>query len=184
MYHPIKEKNMRDLAEFNKKLRKDPKLSFLFFELTDRCNLGCRHCGSNCTYRNDKFLPFAEIRKIMISVSQRYDPKQIMVCLSGGEPVLHPDLMEIIRTAHVLGFYVGMTTNGTLIDDSKAKELQRSGLDTIAVSIDGTRETHDCFRGVKGCFDQAIEGIKSLKKAGIEPEIVTAVHKGNIGELQ
>jgi len=184
MHHPVKEKNMHELAEYQKTLWKKPKLRFLFFELTDKCNLGCRHCGSNCTSQNKTFLPYEEIEKVMVSVTDRYDPNEIMICITGGEPMLHPDLMKIIYRSRCLGFHVGITTNGTLIDDKAAEDFVRSGLETIAISIDGLGETHDRFRGVKGCFDQAIEGIKILKKHGIETQPVTVIHKGNIDQLE
>ena len=183
MYHPVKEANMRDLAAYDRQLWKKPALRFLFFELTDQCNLHCRHCGSSCGQNNGTFLPVETVEKVMRSVAARYRPRNIMVCLTGGEPMLHPEVFRVIRTARDLGFSCGMTSNGTKITPEAARCLAVAGLDTIAVSLDGLGEVHDAFRGSPGCFDQALAGIRALKEAGIEPQVLTVVHPGNLRQL-
>lgn len=184
MRSAIKKENMEALADYQRLLYTRPNLRFLFFELTDQCNLNCQHCGSTCTLKNSTFLPYAAIKKTLESVSEKYDPGNIMVCLTGGEPFLHPDLIRIVSAAHTLGFPVGITTNGTLIDGRKAKMLAYAGLDTITISIDGVGSVHDEFRGMAGSFDKAIEGIHALKSAGLEPEALTVVHKKNLPQLE
>lgn len=114
MNNNIKEKNMIALAEYQRQLWDKPKLKYLFFELTDKCNLSCQHCGSKCTNRNNTFLPLDVINKTLHSVYSEYGPEDIMICITGGEPLLHPDLFDVIRLAKDMGFTVGMTTNGTL----------------------------------------------------------------------
>ena len=180
----LKEKQLNLIASNCDELYVNPKLKYLFFELTDMCNLNCCHCGSNCTSENKKVLSFDVIKKVMNDVSNKYNANEIMICLTGGEPMLHPDVFDIIKYAKKLGFVVGMTTNGTLIDECNAVKLLKSGINTISVSIDGLRETHDCFRGVKGSYERAFCGIENLKKVGLEPEVVTVIHKNNIDQLE
>ena len=184
MVNPVKEENMKALAGYRASLRSKPKLRFLFFELTDKCNLHCRHCGSSCTGRNSQFLEMEAMKRVLTSVAGSYETKDIMVCLTGGEPMLHPGLFEVIGTSRRLGFSCGMTTNGTLIDRYSAGKLAGVGLQTVAVSVDGMREVHDRFRSEKGVFDRALFGIEALKHAGIEPQILTVVHRDNIGQLE
>ncbi len=180
----IKKQNMEDLSHYETQLWISPKLTYLFFELTDKCNLNCLHCGSRCDGHNNTFLPVWAVEKTLSEIASKYDPSSIMVNITGGEPVLHPSLFEIIRTATRMGFPVGMTTNGTLIDRDKAERLRASGIKSISVSLDGLENVHDSFRRNRGCYQKAILGIRNLKKAGIEPEIITVIHKNNIHQLQ
>ena len=175
--------NMMELAVFQRQLRIMPELKFLFFELTDACNLHCKHCGSNCSQSGSNYLPIEMIEKTLDSVSKSLDPHKIMVCLTGGEPFLHPDIIKIISLSRKYGFPVGITTNGTLINDEMAYKAASAGLNTISISIDGIRDKHDEFRCKKGCFDAAMEGIEALRKYYIEPEAVTVIHANNFDEL-
>lgn len=184
MVHPVKQKDGLELAKYQKGLWKKPCLRYLFFELTDCCNLNCQHCGSKCEIGSNTFLPLAQIEKVLHSVADAYHPQQIMVCITGGEPLLHPELTEVIRLSKSLGFPVGMTTNGTLIDIPVARRLARAGLDTVAVSLDGIGAVHDAFRRSKGSFLRAMDGIVALKLAGIDPQVLTVVHKGNLSSLE
>lgn len=180
----VKMRDLEALAEYQHYLWNNPKLTFLFFELTDVCNLNCRHCGSRCTAYNSTWLPFEIVEKILVSVAGHYKPSEIMVCLTGGEPLLHSDVFRVIRRAKELGFRCGMTTNGTLITERVAAQLVQNGLDTITVSLDGMKPSHDDFRQLQGSFDKTVQGIRCLKNAGIEPEVLTVIHKGNIGQME
>lgn len=182
--YDVKMQNLLDVAAYQRHLWDRPKLKFLFFELTDVCNLNCKHCGSRCTANNTTWLPFEMVEKTLVSVANHYDPSEILVCLTGGEPLLHRDVFHVIRCSKRLGFRCGMTTNGTLITERVAEKLVLSGLDTITVSLDGTKGSHDAFRKQNGSFEKAVQGIRWLKEAGIEPEALTVVHSGNIGQLK
>ncbi len=179
----LKEKDLLALSAYQKELQNKPQLRALFFELTDACNLNCLHCGSGCSSKNRNMLDFDVVEHTLLSVAQAYGPNECMVNITGGEPLLYPRLNDVIALAHSLGFAVGITTNGTLISPFAARQLARSGLDTIAVSLDGIGETHDEFRKTKGCFQRALDGINALKCAGIEPEVLTVVHKYNLNQL-
>ena len=101
----------------------------------------CKHCGSNCDGRNDTFLDKEIIFKTLNAVANKYDSNGIMICLTGGEPMLYSDIYDVIWQSKKLGFAVGITSNGTLIDEMAAECLAKSGLYTISISIDGLLET-------------------------------------------
>lgn len=184
MSHEIKERDMTALADYQTYLYTHPKLTFLFFELTDCCNLRCIHCGSRCDNQNSTFLEYSAIEKVLIDVSNKLKSDEIMICLTGGEPLLYKDVFKVIQKSKSLGFKVGITSNGTLITKKVAENLKESGLDTISISIDGLKDTHDIFRQIEGSYDLAIKGINNLKQCGIEPEVTTVVHKENLTELE
>ena len=135
MIHAVKIRDMEALANYQKELMYSPKLRYIFFEMTDQCNLKCIHCGSNCDSLKRHILPLPVIQKVLTSIARECNPQDIMVCLTGGEPVLHPELVKVIAIAHSMGFPVGITTSGTLIDDHMAERLYRCGLDTVAILV-------------------------------------------------
>ena len=134
---------MRRLAEYQDVLREKPVLRYLFLEVTDRCNLNCKHCGSKCSNSNSTYLDYDVIERTLERVVASYNPAKIMICITGGEPLLHPDIYRVIHLAHSLGFPVGLTSNGTLIGSGEARLLKRSGLNTITISIDGIGGVHN-----------------------------------------
>lgn len=179
----IKRRDMLALAAYQEELVSRPALRYLFFELTDRCNLRCRHCGSNCEPGRGTVLPFGTVKGALEAAAAEVNPAEVMICLTGGEPLLYPELCDVVRCAHRLGFPTGVTTNGTLIGKEQAEALARAGLDTVAVSLDGTEAVHDAFRCRPGSFEKAVRGIRALKKAGLEPQAVTVVSRANLRDL-
>ena len=179
-----KHNDLRKLGKYRRFLYNNPRLRHLFFELTDQCNLNCIHCGSRCTPTNTQFLPFLAVQKTLEEVSSIYDSSEIMINLTGGEPLLHPLIIPIIQTAHKCGFPVGITTNGTLITEDVAYCLKAAGLDSIAVSIDGMSVSHNTLRRSTSAFQKAINGIQNLKRVGLEPQVITVIHKNNLAELE
>lgn len=179
----ITEKNLLKLAAYRRELYTHQRLKFLFFELTDKCNLNCLHCGSNCDPSKCNNLDLDIIKQTLDEVAKKYDSKNIMICLTGGEPMLYDGIYDVISYSKKLGFAVGITSNATCIDEKATKCLAKAGLDTISISIDGLKDTHDSFRRSVGSFDKAINGIKSLQNIDIEPQVTTVVNKTNIKEL-
>ena len=143
----LKHSQLEHLARHRDSLRMDPHLRWLFFELTSRCNLHCRHCGSNCSSEG-KSLTIEDMETTLKSVRQ----EKPMICLTGGEPLLHPDFYEIAECAHSMGFSWGMTTNATLIDEETASKLRKSGMGTVSISLDGLEQAHDSLRKQKGAW--------------------------------
>lgn len=161
-------------------------LRFLFLEITQRCNLSCRHCGSDCTAdvtRPD--LPAGRILEVLDGIRQNYDASRITVGLSGGEPMLYPNVFGLGRAIADLGFPWGMVTNGWAWTPEKVEAADRAGMCTITVSLDGPREAHDWLRGRTGSFDRACAALRML--AGAEwlqaLDVVTCVHRRNLHQL-
>ncbi len=181
-------RHMKQLADFrDNELRKNPLLKFLFIEMTNRCNERCRHCGSSCGEgSSDGMLSGEEIKAFLKKTASQFDISELMLCITGGEPLLREDFFEIMAYARSLGYSWGMTSNGTLIDERTAKMLAEAGMKTISVSLDGLPETNDWFRQKKGGFDAALNGVRSLIGRGEcfkHVQVTTVVHKKNIDEL-
>lgn len=180
----IKHADMDRLADYRDYLRHNPKLAYLFLELTDCCNLACRHCGSSCDPRNSTFLDVDLTIETLRSVAEDFDAEKIMVCFTGGEPLVHPRFFDIARSAVDCGFSWGMTTNGTLIDRHTAERLMDARMGSITVSIDGLEESHDWLRRSPGSYQRAVDGVRNLVELGIDVQVTTVVHKGNMEELE
>jgi len=106
-----------------------------------------------------------------------------VLILSGGEPLLRPDIFDISRRAKDMGFYVGLSTNGTLIDEAMIGRIVDVGYDYVGVSIDGLRETHDRFRRLPGAFDASMHGMRLCRDAGIKLGMRFTMTQDNAAEL-
>lgn len=156
----------------------------LFWESTLRCNLRCRHCGSDCKISDvHPDMPYEDFEKVLLRIKEAYDPHRIMVILSGGEPLMREDIIDITRRITALGFPVGMVSNGRLMDDRKAAELVAAGLRSATISLDGLEEEHDWMRGVPGSFGYASHAIELLSHAPIAFDVVTCVNRRNYRQL-
>lgn len=182
----VKREHLKQLSEYRESIIHNPPLRNLFLELTLRCNEHCIHCGSGCGEFNDfSELTSKQYKKNLDDVKRDFDISKIKLDITGGEPLLRKDFFEIMNYANKLGYIWGMTSNGTLITDEVAKKLQKCGMRTIAVSIDGLEETHDILRGRKGAYEKAISGINDLIKNGSfeHIQITTVIKHQNINEL-
>lgn len=182
----VKERHMDQLADYVRGLYREPQLRQLFLELTLQCNENCFHCGSSCTpQRPADLLTVEEYRAILEQVKEDFDLSRLMLCITGGEPLLRKDFFEILGYAHELGYHWGMTSNATLITRDVAHKLAEAGMRTISVSIDGLRETHDRLRGLPGGYDAAMRGIQNLLDEGAfqAVQVTTVVNHENICEL-
>jgi MoaA/NifB/PqqE/SkfB family radical SAM enzyme len=104
-----------------------------------------------------------------------------IIIMTGGEPLLRPDIFELARYGSDKGFRMVMAPNGTLITDEIVQKMKESGIQRISISLDGpTAETHDAFRRVKGAFDGALQGIERAKKGGLEFQINTTITQVNL----
>ena len=122
-----------------------------------------------------------EARAFLDSVKQWADP---IIVLTGGEPLYRPDCLPLARHASDLGLMVALATNGTLITDSIARDIQASGVRRVSISLDGAdAETHDTFRGVPGAYDAAIAGLKRLREIGVSVQVNMTVAKHNVDQL-
>ncbi len=155
----------REMAAFRRRQFEEHVLKQLFLELTLRCNLLCKHCGSRCgeedlsARRNE--LSADEWKRIIDQVAEDF-PRKPQINITGGEPLLRSDFEEILGYVHEKGFRWGMTTNATLITPEVARMLYRTGMGTISVSLDGFQDSHDAFRSVSGSWLKAMDGINNL----------------------
>ena len=181
----LKEKHLTKLAEYQKELCRKPQLRHLFLELTLRCNEHCFHCGSSCGDVRSQEMTVQDYRKLLDEVKEDFDISRMMLCITGGEPLLRKDFFEILGYADALGYKWGMTSNATLITPETAHRLAQCGMKTISVSIDGLEKTHDELRGLKGAYRKAMEGIQNLidEEAFDNIQITTVINRKNISEL-
>ena len=148
---------------------------------TRRCNLRCVHCYSSSAdrrYRGELTGP--EARAMLDDLAAFGVP---VVLFSGGEPLLRPDLLELVGYAVGRGMRAVLSTNGTLISRAGADQLGSIGLSYVGVSLDGMREVNDRFRGVPGAFDQAMEGIRNAQEAGLKVGLRFTITRRNAAEV-
>lgn len=179
--------DMLELAEIRKELYDKPILKNLFLELTSLCNARCEHCGSSCGDSIPKDEIESEyLKKTLKEIADKYDADDILLNVTGGEPLLRKDLFELMDYAVSLGFHWGITSNGMLINEKMAKKLGKSNMETISISIDGLKDTHEKFRKVPECFDKILAAIKYLKnEENIKiVQVTTVANKKNIDELE
>jgi len=149
------------------------------WEITEGCNMRCGHCGSSCTEAKPDELSTDEALDLCDQTSAL---GLKWVTLSGGEPLTRKDWPSLVKRLSMHGVTVNIITNGWLIDDGIAEKMEESAVSTIAISIDGMRETHDQIRK-SGAYDHASRSFSILKRHGILAGAVTTVSKKNIGEL-
>ncbi len=161
-----------------------PDMTYLFWEATLRCNLRCRHCGSSCEGKSPvRELETAEVKGILDTIAQDFNARRIFVSITGGEPLLRKDLFEVVAHMTQLGMRSCIVTNGTLLDEEKAKRLWDAGMRTICVSIDGLQDEHDQVRG-KDSWGKALAGVTAARRVGFKRvEAITCVRPAQLGHL-
>jgi heme d1 biosynthesis radical SAM protein NirJ len=161
--------------------RREPAGPVVIWNLIRRCNLMCKHCYSiSADHDFPGELTTAEVFGVMDDLKRFGVP---VLILSGGEPLLRPDIFEISRRAKAMGFYVGLSTNGTLIDDGNIADIVAVGYDYLGVSLDGIGATHDRFRRRDGAFDASLRGIALCRERGIKVGIRFTMTRDNAHEL-
>ena len=210
---------MQKLSGYIDELVLKPKLRYLFWEATTRCNCSCRHCGSDCGVgefagmsgssesgeqtefaESEGSLTAEEMCGFLDQVARDFSPRGVMLCITGGEPLMRRDLFDVMAHAARLGFLWGMTSNGVLISDDVVRKMADTNCKTVSVSLDGLKHSHNALRGNRelhlkhdsnenrqdDCFEEAIAGIKRLvkSKSFTNVQVTTVLHKGNFHELE
>jgi len=158
-----------------------PRGPVVIWNLIRRCNLNCKHCYSLSADTDFKGeLSFDEIATVMADLKSFGVPALI---LSGGEPLLRPDLFEIAALAKQTGFYVGLSSNGTLIDAPMAERIAGAGFDYVGVSVDGIGAVHDAFRRREGAFAETVAGLDHLKAVGVKAGLRFTMTEANASQL-
>ena len=182
---PAKTKELDRVAAIREELSCTPNLKQLFFEVTQKCNERCFHCGSGCDANAPSGLPVEKYAEILNDVAENFETRSLHLNITGGEPLLRNDFFDIVREVHKHGFRWGMTTNGTLITRKVSEKLADYGMRTVSVSIDGLEDTHDAQRHHPGGWQDAIDGIRALidTRAFENVQVTTIVNHRNIVEL-
>jgi len=154
----------------------------VFWELTNACNLKCVHCRAcPAEHRSPEELSTEETRTLLDQIASFAKPA---IVLSGGEPLVRPDVFDIAEYGTSKGLRMLLATNGTLVTPEIAQRIVDVGIKRVSVSIDGAYpETHDSFRRIAGAFESAWRGIENLKRVGMPFQINTTVAKHNIDQI-
>lgn len=155
---------------------------YVAWQLTNECNLACLHCieesGPGKAFRDE--LGRTEIFEILAQLSANDVP---YLSLSGGEPMLHPLFFDMVEHICADGIQLKIETNGHYLSLENCRRLNELGVKAVQVSLDGaTRETFNRMR-VRGDFDRAIEGIRTLRDSGVPVEINYSPTKFNVHEI-
>ncbi len=159
-----------------------PPLRLLAWEVTRRCNLACLHCRAAAglgPYPDE--LTTAEGKKLLDDLATM---GQVVVILTGGEPLLREDIFDLAAYGAGLGHRMVMAVNGTLMTPAVATRLKDVGIQRVSISIDGaSAASHDRFRAVEGAYIGALAGIAACREAGLPFQINTTITRTNRNEL-
>jgi len=161
--------------------RREPPGPVVIWNLIRRCNLACQHCYSisaDIDFPGELTTP--QIYATMDDLKSFGVP---VLILSGGEPLLHPDIFAISRRAKAMGFYVGLSTNGTLIDAALLPQIAAIGYDYVGISLDGIAQTHDRFRRKAGAYEASLGAVRLLRDAGIKVGLRFTLTQDNAHDL-
>ena len=161
-------------------------LNTIYFYLTKGCNLRCRHCwiapiyqAGDCSYPG---LPY----NLFKSILDQAKPLGLSgVKLTGGEPLIHPRIKKILELIRLEDLCLSVETNGVLCTSELSRKMALCRNPFVAVSLDGAdAKTHEWVRGVPGCFNDALEGIRNLTDAGIKPQIIMTIMRHNKDQME
>ena len=150
------------------------------WNVTQRCNLRCRHCYASCDGSIGDELSFDEGCALLDDLAA--SGVQV-VLLSGGEPLMHPRILDLIDHAAAVGLRPVLSTNGMLITPAIAAHLAGAGLGYVGISLDGGRETHNAFRRSDDAYDGALQGIRNCRAAGLKVGLRFTLTRANQAEL-
>ncbi len=160
-------------------------LRYLFLEITQRCNLRCRHCGSDCTAapRTDE-LSTEEWLRFLDGLGERARRDRLALVVTGGEPLCHPELPRLLEGLRRNGLTFGLVSNGQALTQARLGQLLAAGLSSLTISLDGLEASHDWLRGVPGSFQRATAAIRAAVAAGLPFfDVVTCANPRNLAEL-
>ena len=152
------------------------------YNCTARCNLACAHCYSASTAAapGDE-LSTPEAKRLLDDLAALGTP---VVLFSGGEPTLREDLPDLVAHAAGAGVRAVISSNGTTITPAAARRLADAGAAYVGVSIDGTEQTHDSFRGYTGSFAAAMTGIDACRHAGVKVGLRMTLTRRNAAQIE
>ena len=172
---------VKGLAYFGVRKPFVPGAPFLVvWDVTYACNLKCKHCYATAGKPLHDELTTEEA----LDAIDKFDRLGVtVIAFSGGEPLVRKDIFKLASYAASKGIYVAMATNGTLITEKIAKKMKENGVSYVQISLDGTKETHENFRGIEGCYDRAVEGIRNCVKESLFVNVSMTVTKYNYQDV-
>ncbi len=150
------------------------------WEITLRCDLACRHCGSRAGHARPDELTTAECLDLVRQLAELGTRE---VALIGGEAYLRDDWLAIVAAVRERGMLPTMTTGGRGVTRELAREAKRAGLHSVSVSLDGSEETHDRLRGVRGSYRSALESLGNFREAGVPSAVNTQINRLSMPDL-
>jgi len=158
-------------------------LRMVAWEVTRSCNLACVHCRASSLrgpYAGE--LTTEQGKRLLDEIAGFSNP---VIILTGGEPLLRPDICDLAAYGDARGLRMVLATNATLVTEPVAAKMLGAGIKRVSVSIDGLNaESHDRFRAVPGAFDGSMSGIAAMKKVGMEFQINTTITRANLGQIE
>lgn len=161
--------------------KRNPPGPVVIWNLIRRCNLTCKHCYSISADTN--FPGELTTEQVFTVMDDLRDFKVPVLILSGGEPLLRPDIYDIAKRAKAKGFYVGLSSNGTLIDESNIDRIAECDFNYVGVSLDGLGATHDKFRRLDGAFEASLKGIRLCRDLGLKIGVRFTMTQDNAHDL-
>ena len=156
------------------------KVHVINWNVTEACNLRCRHCFATAKQRTPTELTTEEGLFLLEEIRRTFG--KIKVTLGNAEPLMRNDILDFVDYGSKLGLLMTLATNGTLLSEKEVMQFKRAGLKEVALPIDGVRETNDRIRG-KGSFDGALRAAKATKKAKLNIVVSSCILRMNIAEL-
>lgn len=160
-------------------------LKTLFWECTLRCNLNCRHCGSDCkVVAGQQDMPIADFLSVIDNITPHVNPAKVFIIFTGGEALVRKDIETCGLALYQRGFPWGIVSNGLLLTRNRLDSLLQAGLHSITISLDGFEEQHNWMRQNTSSFKMATEAIRMLtEEKEIVWDIVTCVNPRNYNDL-
>ena len=162
-------------------------LQQLFWESTLRCNVHCLHCGSDCVSSvTQPDMPSADFLKVIDEqITPHVNPHEVMIIISGGEPLMRKDLEDVGRALYDRGYPWGMVTNGLALNRERFAALRKAGLRSLTISCDGLQEDHIWLRQHPLAFEGATRAIRlAAADKGLTWDVVTCANQRNYHHLK
>lgn len=151
----------------------------LFWECTLRCNIRCKHCGSDCkAIAGQKDMPAKDFLRVIDSITPHVNPHEVNIIITGGEPLMRNDLEAVGLELYNREYPWGIVSNGLFLTRWRLDSLLAAGMHTAAISLDGFEEEHNWMRGHPKSFSQASEAIRMLaQEREVRWDVVTCVNR-------
>jgi len=162
-----------------------PTIKTLIWECTLRCNLHCRHCGSDCRKSAAVAdMPAEMFYQTVTRIRSAQGMSPLFVAITGGEPLMRPDLPSIGHFLKAMSVNWGIVTNGVLLTPTILDELLHAGLKTMSISLDGLKPAHEWFRGTQASFETVLQSIKLMAGSPLKAyDVITCVNQHSYSDL-